>query len=162
MYVSGPWGKRAMKVLPHLPSMLVTHHRRRRQERLEEHAGPRRAAREFPPATSSVPEARHWARSVADAWSIRGEVVEHLTFDVTELAANAVIHARSPFRVLLQHDDGWLRIEVEDASPEEPREMHAAPEATAGRGLALVRALSTGTGVVVQARGKRVWAELDV
>lgn len=142
--------------------MLVTDDRRPTQERPEWNLGLSEAVLEFPPATSSVTEARHWASRTARAWSIEADVIEVLAFEVTELASNAVIHARSPFRVSLRFDGAVLRLEVEDASPELPREFRAAPEATAGRGFALVRALSHRTGVEgVRASGKRVWAELD-
>ena len=136
---------------------------RRREATPNAQADRKVALRDFPPATSSVTEARHWARDVARDWGLKPDVVERLAFSATELAANAVMHARSPFRVTLDYDGRRLRLEVEDASSELPRELHAGPEATGGRGVAMVRAMSSRTGVRRKRprRGKRVWAEMD-
>lgn len=120
------------------------------------------AARRFVPEPAAVTAARHWASAVGAAWSLPPDAAERLAFSVTELAANAVVHAASPFSVGLHYGDGRIVVTVEDLSPEPPRLLHAAPEATAGRGFALVHALSGRTGYECTADGKRVWSELEV
>lgn len=120
------------------------------------------ARRDFPSEPAAVPDARRWAADVASAWGVIGSTLDIVAFDVTELASNAVRHARSPFRICLTLDGDSFRIEVIDASDEPPRVLRAAPEATAGRGLALVRALSHRAGVDQVPSGKRVWAEVRI
>ena len=75
---------------------------------------------------------------------------------VAELAANAVVHARSDFTVTVSRRPGAVRIAVCDdvllAAP-----LRAAP----GHGLALVNTVATRWGVQSPAAGgKLVWAEL--
>ncbi|MBF6196307.1 ATP-binding protein [Nocardia implantans] len=77
-----------------------------------------------------------------------------------ELASNAVVHARAPrgCRLTVAGHGGWLRVEVEDASPA-PARMRR-PDHTGGRGLILVDQLATCWGVDYHGPGKTVWAEL--
>src|SRR5260370_27741712 len=60
--------------------------------------------------------ARHFAIGTLRRWA-----ADHLADDaalvVTELAANAVVHARSDFTVALSAPGDMLRISVRDASP---------------------------------------------
>jgi hypothetical protein len=82
---------------------------------------------------------------------------------VTELATNAVLHARSPFSVLLRAERSLLHISVEDEAPVVPMIGAAHVLAESGRGLLLIGALSMRCGVEALALGgKRVWAELRV
>lgn len=55
--------------------------------------------------------------------------------------------------------EGNLRVEVTDACPSPPVRMHVPNDATAGRGLNLVAALSARWGVEPRAGGKTVWFE---
>jgi serine/threonine-protein kinase RsbW len=92
---------------------------------------------------------------------------------VSELAANAVRHTASGrggwFAVEIRWDPVCARITVADqGAPTGPRFTGAptgsrftdAPEAEGGRGLQIVRALSTRTGVTGGAQGRVVWAEV--
>jgi len=119
-------------------------------------------AGDFPASAASVPVARHWACRWARQVGLADVLVERLSVNVTELVANAVVHARSPFRVSLSLMGSGVRIEVTDASEELPRPVHAAPDALSGRGLAIVRALSASAGVThIPEQGKRVWSEVE-
>ncbi|MEU6187699.1 ATP-binding protein [Nocardia sp. NPDC047038] len=77
-----------------------------------------------------------------------------------ELAGNAVVHARAPrgCRLMVADHGGWLRVEVDDASPVPARIRR--PDHTGGRGLILVDQLATCWGVDYHGGGKTVWAEL--
>jgi anti-sigma regulatory factor (Ser/Thr protein kinase) len=79
----------------------------------------------------------------------------------TELAANAVMHARSAFTVCLKSSDRRVTVEVRDENPREPTLTPSTPGALSGRGLQLVDTLSNSWGVrQIPEDGKVVWAEL--
>jgi hypothetical protein len=80
---------------------------------------------------------------------------------VTELATNAVIHARSPFSVTTRAAESGVRVAVRDASQIKPTVRDHDPISFSGRGLRLVAALAVDWGVDVAADGKTVWAELQ-
>jgi anti-sigma regulatory factor (Ser/Thr protein kinase) len=77
---------------------------------------------------------------------------------VTELAANAVLHAESGFSVLLHSGGVFVRIAVQDAAPVDP----AVLVVRRNRGLGLVAAISRDWGMDVTTNGKTVWAEIGV
>jgi anti-sigma regulatory factor (Ser/Thr protein kinase) len=87
------------------------------------------------------------------------EVAELLT---TELSANAIQHARTPFTVGITHDDaGMLTVEVHDHASTLPVMAPYDPEAARGRGLLLVDAFSREWGVTMApGDGKTVWFRL--
>ena len=77
------------------------------------------------------------------------------------------MHARSRARVLVvtAGDRDSVRIEVHDDAFEPPRMGSFDPDATSGRGLALVDAMADRWGVEPDGpaqRGKRIWFELRV
>ena len=80
---------------------------------------------------------------------------------VTELAANAVVHAQTSFTVTVSRPaGGTIRISVRDASVDPPRPRRPAPLDGSGRGLGLVAALTAVWGCDIVPGGKVVWAEL--
>jgi anti-sigma regulatory factor (Ser/Thr protein kinase) len=79
---------------------------------------------------------------------------------VTELAANAIVHARTPFSVAIHADGTQLRIGVRDRNRGLPALQEPSPHRPTGRGLLLVSALATRWGVEPLTDGKVVWAEL--
>ncbi|MCW2623048.1 MAG: putative anti-sigma regulatory factor, serine/threonine protein kinase [Frankiales bacterium] len=108
------------------------------------------------PVTSSVGAARRFLVESLEAWG-----VPHLEWDavqvVSELATNAVMHARSEFTVVLSLEDDLLRIEVHDQDERLPHRRHFDVHATTGRGLALVSTLSRSWGALPASGGKVVW-----
>jgi anti-sigma regulatory factor (Ser/Thr protein kinase) len=80
---------------------------------------------------------------------------------VTELATNAVTHARTPFVVVVALLRDVVRISVQDASPAVPVPREPELLDTSGRGLALVSAVATKWGVELGDTSKVVWAELQ-
>ena len=80
---------------------------------------------------------------------------------VSELATNAVLHARTPFQVRVAVEPDVVRIEVRDGVDRAPTIRYFSDEATSGRGLRLVAELCRAWGVDVDESGKTVWAELD-
>jgi len=87
------------------------------------------------------------------------DLADDVAVVVTELAANAVVHAQTGFTVDLVAGPGMLRISVRDASPLPPAaRLPAAPL----HGLGAVNALASRWGVEPFGHsGKSVWAELS-
>jgi hypothetical protein len=107
--------------------------------------------------------ARHLVRAAVVEWALP-ELVDVVDSVTSELATNAVVHARrDSFRVTLrQLDEGQVQVAVIDHSPALPTLVAADDDCEHGRGLALVEALSQKWGAEPYLRGKRVWAELVV
>ena len=81
---------------------------------------------------------------------------------VTELATNAVVHARSPFLVVVRVEHAAVRLTVQDNSRAQPRVRRNGHRAVSGgRGLHVVGALTRQWGVEATDDGKAVWAELE-
>lgn len=88
------------------------------------------------------------------------EVIDTCVLLVSELATNAVLHARTPFTVTIERDPE-LRVEVHDGDARLPHARDFGPESASGRGLQLVEALARRSGTVSDAGGgKSVWFEL--
>ena len=111
----------------------------------------------LPPQLESVTEARRRVADLLSRWH-RPELTDSATLLVTELASNAVLHARTEFRVVttLNH---CVRLEVHDRSPNRPVVRHGDGLAGTGRGLQLVERLSDAWGVELN-HGKVVWCRI--
>ena len=112
----------------------------------------------FPPEPTSVTSARHFVASSLEADGCPRATVETAKLLVSELASNAVLHARSPFEVSVSQHDHSLTIAVMDDSdvPPAPRPVSEA----GGRGLRLVDALANEWGVRAREGGKAVYFRL--
>ena len=94
-------------------------------------------------------------------------LLSYLTDDVelvvSELATNAMVHARTPFRVCLQAFETTLLLEVEDRSQTGLVGVVAQVFDTGGRGVSIVKLLSRDWGVNARTGGgKSVWAEFGL
>jgi anti-sigma regulatory factor (Ser/Thr protein kinase) len=116
------------------------------------------------PGRSSVRLARVAVRTWLAEYGLQdqAEIAELL---VSELATNAVVHARGRYRLSLCLAAGRLRCTVADEGPDLPRTHGESSDADSenGRGLLLVDALADrwGSGCVEDGVGKEVWFELD-
>jgi CheY-like chemotaxis protein len=118
------------------------------------------AAIDLPDDLSSVAYARRFVREKLAAWEIPGPIDDALLV-VSELAANALTHARSSYRLRLSATGRVLRIEVDDAGAGTPEPQPLTDTEEHGRGLHLVDALAASWGMeAADTGGKRVWAEL--
>ncbi len=116
-----------------------------------------RAGESFAGRADSISQARRFAESTLDAWQLE-ELVWTATVLVSELATNAVLHARSGFTVTLEQlGPEEVRLEVQDGSPRAPSLRRFSDEATTGRGLQLLDKLATEWGTTTHADGKTVW-----
>jgi anti-sigma regulatory factor (Ser/Thr protein kinase) len=91
---------------------------------------------------------------------VDGALLANARLITSELAANAVRHARSPFRLALSSRDSTVRILVHDESTAVPTMPDHDPLFPSGRGMQLIAAIARRWGVDRAADGKVVWAEL--
>ncbi|MFJ8588871.1 SpoIIE family protein phosphatase [Streptomyces sp. NPDC093595] len=108
----------------------------------------------------AVMHARRFTARTLRGWGVEEEVDMALLV-VSELVTNAIAHTRGEVRLDLTLAGDRLRVAVNDASPRAPVKSASVDwEATGGRGLLLVEALSTSWGSVPLSGGKQVWSEL--
>ncbi|MEU5313023.1 SpoIIE family protein phosphatase [Streptomyces sp. NPDC021562] len=112
-----------------------------------------------------VPEAARHARRFSKrslrSWGVTDDAMDVALLVVSELVTNALIHTEGPVRLDLTLVDHRLRIAVADASPRSPvKPTNIGWEATGGRGILLVEAVSAAWGTVPVSGGKQVWADL--
>lgn len=111
-------------------------------------------------STSSIRKARVFVDVTLSAWDLHA-LREPAVLLTSELATNAVVHARTPFRVSVMLDDD-LTIEVADGSEELPRLETVAVDGESGRGLLLVSRLADRWGSRQEDRGKTVWFSFEL
>lgn len=106
-----------------------------------------------------VATARSAAAAALHRWGLE-KVEDAVLLLVSEMVTNALVHARSTAHLTLWQLSDAVRIEVSDDSPHEPRPRLAPAEATGGRGMLLVEALSSRWGTMERRDGKTVWAQV--
>jgi anti-sigma regulatory factor (Ser/Thr protein kinase) len=120
-----------------------------------------RAALPLAPVPASVALARRFVRLRLDELAVPEPPLEDAVLLTSELVTNALLHARTAdLEVRLQTDPHWVRVEVHDGDQRLPLAATAAPDATSGRGLLLVRQLANDWGIDRAATGKSVWFEM--
>ncbi len=115
------------------------------------------------PVAGSPARVRRGLRAALGQWGLPAAAVEDALMVVEELVANVVDHARTPFRLTVDHlhadhPGPALRIAVRDGCP---RPVHVRPfdaHAHRGRGLQMIEALASRWGCHRTAGGKTVWA----
>ncbi|WUH95647.1 ATP-binding protein [Streptomyces sp. NBC_00433] len=125
-----------------------------------------------PAVDSSVPQVRHGVRElVADlAVPVDEDILYGLLVIVSELVTNAVKHAAvlSPeLGVEVAVGTDWIRVAVEDQHPYRPKALEADHARTGGRGLLLVKTITTEAGgscdiAQTSTGGKVIWAALPL
>lgn len=114
----------------------------------------------FPCKSDSPGRARRLVVAALGSWGAGGALVDDAALMVSELATNAVRHARSSFSVTVRAHGSTLHIAVQDGAPLDmtvpsggliPQPLH---------GLSLVELVSAGWGLEGTHDGKVVWAEL--
>ncbi len=109
----------------------------------------------FPPVPASVQAARCFTELQLSEYGCAGETVGTAALLVSELATNAVRHARTSFDVVVEHSEGTVEVTVIDTGPGEP--VPRDPDASGGRGLSIVDALAQAWGVEQQGTGKCIF-----
>ncbi len=109
-------------------------------------------------------DARRWVSNICLRLE-REDLVECAELGVSELVANAVLHATAPYKVRVRGTATHPRIEVVDGStsPPEPPVPPAGDDLdlllTFGRGLAMVAQCAVAWGATIESDGKIVWFE---
>jgi len=117
------------------------------------------SARTFAFSRDAPAAARHFAVGVLRGWGA-ADLADDAALVVTELAANAIVHAHSAFTVTLSARGDLLRISVRDAGPL-PGPGRAVLMPVPLHGLGAVDALASRWGVEpLGDAGKTVWVEL--
>ena len=117
------------------------------------------AARSFRGETAELGAVRQFVVDTLLRWG-QDRHLENASIVVSELATNAIMHARSDFIVSLSSRDGSVRLAVRDASTELPSARAPHPSTMSGRGLLLVGVLAHRWGTEIVSDGKVVWVEL--
>ncbi|MDJ0344284.1 ATP-binding protein [Streptomyces sp. H10-C2] len=125
-----------------------------------------------PAVDSSVPQVRHGVRDLVTAKKVPlgDDLLAGILLIVSELVTNAVRHAAllSPLITIeVAVGADWIRIGVEDNHPYRPKALEAEYGDTGGRGLLLVKAITTEAGGMcdvthTETGGKVIWAALPL
>jgi anti-sigma regulatory factor (Ser/Thr protein kinase) len=123
--------------------------------------------RRFDASARSVPLARHFVlESVGDTSS---SIHAAIAVMVSELATNAVVHARTPFEVTVAVERGecagWARVDVRDFGEGSPEPVIPPPrDDRRGRGLFIVKSLADEWGITDSnaSPGKVVWFRVSL
>ena len=117
---------------------------------------------------SSTTAARRFASGLADDLGLPN-IAPDVALCTSELAANALIHARGPFTVTIRRAGEGIRVDVIDPRPDQlpvvvplvgtARDL--TERSTTGRGLQIVATLADRWGVSTTNGAKAVWAELS-
>lgn len=109
------------------------------------------------PDWGSARAARRFLRSCLEEAGLASRL-EDGALAISEVVTNAVLHARTPLEVRLVAYPAHVCVEVSDGDQTPPVQPMPSAEATVGRGLALVAAVSLSYGVrSLGAAGKVVW-----
>jgi anti-sigma regulatory factor (Ser/Thr protein kinase) len=124
-------------------------------------AAPPIVAVDLPPHPAAAGAARAVVRRAAGD-GVAPAVLADVELVVSELATNAVLHGRAPFRLGAWRGRDRLHLAVEDAGTDRPRPRRPG-DGEGGRGLVLVDRLSICWGVAPRpGGGKVVWADVPL
>ena len=113
--------------------------------------------RELDPTTISAREARQFVRVLLEEAG-RPDWADSAELAVSEAVTNVVLHAHTRFQISVSVEEEHVRIEVRDNNPVLPSQRGYGQEATTGRGMGLIAAVSSSHGVTsLGTEGKVVW-----
>ncbi|MFI9173817.1 SpoIIE family protein phosphatase [Streptomyces lincolnensis] len=111
----------------------------------------------------AVGQARRFTRRTLRTWGVPADDMDAVLLVVSELVTNALVHTDGRVRLDLTRINHRLRVAVTDGSPRTPvKPTSIGWEATGGRGILLVEAVSAVWGTVPVSGGKQVWSELTL
>ncbi|MFF3906217.1 SpoIIE family protein phosphatase [Streptomyces sp. NPDC001848] len=108
----------------------------------------------------AVRHARRFTRRTLRSWDVPEET-DTVLLVVSELVTNALVHTDGQVRLDLTLSNHRVRVAVADSSPRTPvKPTSIGWEATGGRGILLVEAMSDAWGTLPVSGGKQVWADI--
>jgi Stage II sporulation protein E (SpoIIE) len=113
--------------------------------------------RRFAPVPESISAARRFVSACIRTTDVDRDVVVLLT---SELATNAVVHAKTPYDVTIETSPSIVRVLVRDGSRHGLKLAARGRESETGRGLGLVASLASDWGADIAPPGKTVWFEV--
>jgi anti-sigma regulatory factor (Ser/Thr protein kinase) len=116
-------------------------------------------SRRFPGRLDAPRAARSFVADTLQRWGFVS-LVDDAMLTMSELATNAIVHADSPFTVVIASEADTVRLSVRDQSTLVPTRRDNGPMAQSGRGIDLVSVIADRWGIEVLPDGKVVWAEL--
>ncbi|GAA3690181.1 hypothetical protein GCM10022267_90960 [Lentzea roselyniae] len=107
-----------------------------------------------------VAAVRRWTRSALSG--VTADELEDILLVVNELVSNAFDHGRGPRRMRLHRstEPCFVRVEIDDTSPDPPTLGCSRLGGNRGRGMVIVNRLAKDWGVTHSLHGKTVWAEI--
>jgi anti-sigma regulatory factor (Ser/Thr protein kinase) len=122
-------------------------------------AGSREARTALPGEAASASAARRFVAAELRQAGLDG-LADTALLLVSELVANAVLHAHTDLVVVVRVDTERVTVEVHDGVADAPSPKRYSTLSGTGRGLVLVEGLADGWGVEPTHGGKFVWFEL--
>lgn len=117
----------------------------------------------LPAALASVPAARRFAVGCLADQDASPDACDAVALLTAEVVTNAILHAVSPVTVTVAVDGGEIaRVSVHDDDPRCPVVHDHGADASTGRGMRLVEAISAAWGAEPDPAGKTVWFEVPV
>lgn len=107
----------------------------------------------LPPAAHAVRDGRQFVAQILHTWGL-DELIEAAVLLTSEVLTNVVLHARTASLLAVSRAGDDVTVEVSDGSPVRPRIRPTGPQATTGRGLALLDQLASSWTVVATDTGK--------
>ena len=114
---------------------------------------------------SDVRELAAMRRALGEFARAAGPLADDVVLAANELATNSLLYAGGTCRVVGSYlADQAVRIEVADqgGQPFQLPTAPASPQSTRGRGLMIVRSVTSRCGVQASAQSTRVWFEVDL
>ncbi|WSQ07247.1 SpoIIE family protein phosphatase [Streptomyces sp. NBC_01231] len=111
----------------------------------------------------AVGHTRRFTRRTLRGWGVPDDALDTALLVVSELVTNALVHTDGRVRLDLTRINHLLRVAVADSSPRTPvKPTSVSWDATGGRGILLVEAMSAAWGAVPVSGGKQVWSEIEL
>lgn len=109
----------------------------------------------------AVREARGHVREICTQAGLSRDRCADAVLLASEVVTNALTHGRSDARVVVRPVPTGLRVEVSDDNSRHPQAAPEDVDALDGRGMAILKRLSTTWGVRDDPFGKTVWFEVS-